>query len=96
MLFIAIIARCLVQTYLSKRFIMSNPTQTESLQGDVLLYSLSTFTAVTTYVVLKVVERKIQNLVDVWWFSSTKQHSTNLVQNNWQKVQLRRQKQSLS
>lgn len=62
MLFVAcktIIACCLVQTYLSKRFIMSNPTQTESPQGDVLLYSLSIFTAVATYVVLKVVNSKI-------------------------------------
>lgn len=62
MLFIAckaIVACCLVQTYLSKRFIMSNPTQTESPRGHVLLYSLSIFTAVATYVVLKVVDRKI-------------------------------------
>lgn len=39
---------------------MSNPIQTESLKkGDVLLYSLSIFTAVAAYVVLKVGDRKI-------------------------------------
>lgn len=38
---------------------MSNPTQTESPQGDLLLFSLSIFTAVATYVVLKIVDRKI-------------------------------------
>lgn len=32
----------------------------------------------------------------MWWFNSAKQHSKDLVQNNWQRVQLRRQKQSLS
>lgn len=56
MLFIvrkAIIACCLVQIYLSKRFIMSNPTQSESPQGDVLLHSLSIFTAVAMCVLLK-------------------------------------------
>lgn len=62
MLFIAckaIIACCLVQTYLSKRLIMTNPTQTESPQGDLLLFSLSIFTAVAIYVVFKIVDRKI-------------------------------------
>lgn len=89
----------LLSIYLSNRhsFIMSNPTHRLPQEGTCAFVFFAHIHSCGSICCVKGGGQENLEFGNfVWWFKSAKQHSKNLVQNNWKRLQFRRQKQSLS